>query len=194
MVDTVLDPGPGTRERILRAALRLFRKHGYSGVGIKQILDLAQAPKGSLYHHFPGGKGEIAVAVVEEITRGLIGLFTSSRAPDSAQMIVEVTDELARVMQKTSHEICGLFTGFVAQGHNAPALAHAVADSYRRVGQVIAERLVRDGWAPGESSDLALQIVATLEGAALLSQVNQEEDTFRALARRAALLCERRPR
>ena len=51
-----------TRERILRAATRLFQTRGYHGARLSEILDVAHAPKGSLYHHFPGGKEDLAIA------------------------------------------------------------------------------------------------------------------------------------
>ena len=47
-----------TKERLVRTACALFRQRGYSGVGVAEILTAAQAPKGSLYHHFPNGKSD----------------------------------------------------------------------------------------------------------------------------------------
>ena len=49
-----------SRERILDASEELFRRQGLTGTGIKQILAQAEAPFGSLYHHFPGGKDQLA--------------------------------------------------------------------------------------------------------------------------------------
>ena len=48
-----------SRETLVRAASRLFRQKGYSGVGLTEILKEAGLPKGSLYYHFPGGKAEL---------------------------------------------------------------------------------------------------------------------------------------
>jgi TetR/AcrR family transcriptional repressor of lmrAB and yxaGH operons len=57
--------GRTTRERLIRAAVFLFQSRGYHGVGLTAILTRARAPKGSLYHHFPGGKEQLAVAAVD---------------------------------------------------------------------------------------------------------------------------------
>ncbi|MGD9864998.1 MAG: TetR family transcriptional regulator, partial [Pseudodonghicola sp.] len=51
-----------SRDRLIRAASGLFRRRGYAGVGVSEILTVAELPKGSLYHHFPGGKRELAEA------------------------------------------------------------------------------------------------------------------------------------
>ena len=49
-----------TREAILTAAAELMRHRGYAAVGMKDVVAASGAPIGSLYHHFPGGKLQIA--------------------------------------------------------------------------------------------------------------------------------------
>src|ERR1700704_5524439 len=54
----------GTRDRIVQTSAELFRRQGYHATGVKQIVTAAQAPFGSLYHFFPGGKEELGAAAV----------------------------------------------------------------------------------------------------------------------------------
>ena len=54
-----------TRDRLVEAAAYLIHRRGYHGVGISEILALSGAPKGVLYHHFPGGKPALAVAAID---------------------------------------------------------------------------------------------------------------------------------
>ncbi len=56
-MDATLPP----RDRMIEAAIGLMRRSGYSGFGINEVLFESGAPKGSMYHYFPGGKREIAV-------------------------------------------------------------------------------------------------------------------------------------
>ena len=56
-----------TRDRILEAAMGLFHARSFDGVGTDEICRAAGVNKGSLYHHFPGGKQEMAQAVFERI-------------------------------------------------------------------------------------------------------------------------------
>jgi TetR/AcrR family transcriptional regulator, transcriptional repressor for nem operon len=42
-----------TREHLLDVGLRQLRITGYTATGVKEVLDLAQVPKGSFYHYFP---------------------------------------------------------------------------------------------------------------------------------------------
>jgi TetR/AcrR family transcriptional repressor of lmrAB and yxaGH operons len=72
---------PGSRERMLEAAIVLMRGSGLSGAGINEIVRASGAPKGSVYHFFPQGKLQIiaeALAVHSErvmafIDRALAG-------------------------------------------------------------------------------------------------------------------------
>lgn len=53
-----------TRERVLGTAAALFQRQGYSGTGLNQVLAESNAPKGSLYFHFPGGKEQLAAEAI----------------------------------------------------------------------------------------------------------------------------------
>src|ERR1700760_1491301 len=53
-----------TRERIVGASAELMRLQGYNATGIKQIVTEAQAPFGSIYHHFPGGKEQLGAEAI----------------------------------------------------------------------------------------------------------------------------------
>ncbi|MEM8636706.1 MAG: TetR/AcrR family transcriptional regulator [Pseudomonadota bacterium] len=48
------------RQRFIETAALLFQQRGYSAVGLNELIEKSQAPKGSFYHHFPGGKEELA--------------------------------------------------------------------------------------------------------------------------------------
>src|ERR1700690_3283654 len=53
-----------SRERIVDASAELFRRQGYAATGVKQIVTAAQAPFGSLYHFFPGGKEQLGAEAI----------------------------------------------------------------------------------------------------------------------------------
>jgi TetR/AcrR family transcriptional repressor of nem operon len=49
-----------TREHLLEVGLKQLRSTGYTATGVKEILDLAQVPKGSFYHYFPSKEAFVA--------------------------------------------------------------------------------------------------------------------------------------
>src|SRR5690349_23709876 len=53
-----------SRDRMIQSAALLFREHGYSGTGFRDVIEHSGAPRGSIYHHFPGGKEQLAAETV----------------------------------------------------------------------------------------------------------------------------------
>ena len=56
-----------TRDRIVDASAELFRLQGYNATGVKKIVTAAQAPFGSLYHFFPGGKEQLGADTLRRL-------------------------------------------------------------------------------------------------------------------------------
>jgi TetR/AcrR family transcriptional regulator, lmrAB and yxaGH operons repressor len=183
------DDAPDTRSRILHAAQRLFRKRGYHATGLNDILELAQAPKGSMYHHFPEGKEEIGVYVIQNMTAGLLGLFAQSRARSTQAMVQQVGEQLVIIAEKTQFEICALYAAFVAERKTSPLLGEAVATAYGQMLDALQIRLIQDGMTPRIAREKAQLTVVLLEGGSLLAQARQDASVFRAAVKQAALMC-----
>ena len=180
---------PDTRERILTAAQRLFRKRGYHATGLSDILEAANAPKGSLYHHFPAGKEAIGVCVVEKISTGLLNLLAQSRARSTEAVLRQAGAQMLIGMEKTNFELCTLFAAFAAERKTSPLLGVAVARAYTLLAAAIETLLLRDGLTARAAKDRALMMTALLEGGSLLSQAHSDSSAFKLAVKQAALLC-----
>src|SRR4051794_22611266 len=53
------------RQRMIESAAVLFRERGVLGTSFTDVVEHSGAPRGSIYHHFRGGKMQLA----EEATR-----------------------------------------------------------------------------------------------------------------------------
>ena len=94
-----------TRQRLVTAAAELFRRRGYAATGIKAVLTAAEAPYGSLYHFFPGGKAELGRAVIDESGRVYLELVEAF-FPDDADPVEAVGaffDGAAEVLASTGY-------------------------------------------------------------------------------------------
>jgi TetR/AcrR family transcriptional repressor of nem operon len=60
---------PSTREHLLEVGLKSIHSTGYTATGVKEVLDLANVPKGSFYHYF-ASKEAFAGEVFERYADG----------------------------------------------------------------------------------------------------------------------------
>ena len=178
-----------TRERLLTAAQRLFRKRGYHATGLSDILDAALAPKGSLYHHFPGGKEAIGVCVVEKVSSSLLALLAQSRASSTKAVLLKTGAQMLSSMEKTNYELCTLFAAFSAERKTSPQLGRAVTRAYGDLTAALQALLVRDGLTARAAKDRALLVAALIEGGLLLSQAQSDSTAFKLALKEAARIC-----
>src|SRR5262245_55204338 len=52
-----------SRQDLLPPLAEVFRRHGYEGATLSELARVTGLGKASLYHHFPGGKSEMAEAL-----------------------------------------------------------------------------------------------------------------------------------
>src|SRR5882757_9641947 len=92
-----------TKERILDATAALFLRYGYTGTGLKAIVAAANAPFGSLYHHFPGGKQELGVEVIQRsgAMYGELVMSVFDAAPDILTGVRDCFVGAAEVLRAT---------------------------------------------------------------------------------------------
>ena len=178
-----------TRDRLLSAAQRLFRKRGYHATGLSDILEAALAPKGSLYHHFPGGKEAIGVCVVEKISSSLLTLLAQSRARSTEAILLKTGAQMLVSMEKTNYELCTLFAAFSAERKTSPQLGQAVTRAYAELTAALEVLLMRDGLTARAAKDKALLVTALMEGGLLLSQAQLDSSAFKLALKQAAVIC-----
>src|SRR6187549_1952821 len=83
-------PAPGTRDRILDSATRLFQEHGVRAVGTQQIVDECGCGKKLLYGEF-ATKDELVVAYLERCQQewsAVMDEATRTYAEDPARQLV----------------------------------------------------------------------------------------------------------
>jgi len=162
-----------TRQRMLDSAARLFREHGYSGTGFREVVAHSHAPRGSIYHHFPGGKAQLgaeAIAASGEFMNGLI-----SRGVDSDDF-VEGFERFWRwwikfIEADEYRAGCPVVAIAVESHPEAPELAQAAAATFSRWEHTIALSL-RNGGVEDEQEALAIAglILAAVEGATVMAR------------------------
>ncbi|MGW0392978.1 TetR/AcrR family transcriptional regulator [Streptomyces sp. NPDC003042] len=182
---------PGTRDRLVRTASRLMQHGGYENTPVKQLVREAEATLGSLYHFFPGGKQELAVAAIhfgdEEFAQMLRAGLDAH--PDPAEAVEAVTVLLARALEASDwRDGCPVTATALETVGRLPELQAACAQAFANWQHLVAAKLLASGYPEPVARDLAVTIVATLEGAEMTSQVSQSSTPLLLAGRHLARL------
>lgn len=170
---------PTTRERLVAAMTDALRRRGLHGIGLNELLQQAGAPKGVLYHHFPGGKTALAIAAIDDVVDRMIGALDKVLAttPDPMTAIRRWLAGATTRLQASGFEAgCPLATVGLESTPDDVALRAALARAFARVRERIAAALTDAGVAPARSQGLAALIVATYEGGLLQARVAQSPE------------------
>jgi TetR/AcrR family transcriptional repressor of lmrAB and yxaGH operons len=194
MTDT---PAPGTRERLIAAMTDALRRRGLHGIGLTELLAQAGAPKGVLYHHFPGGKTELAVAAIDDVVDRMLGwldgLLAKERDPIEAarQWMQGATQSLSST---GFHAGCPLASVALESTPDDHALREALARAFATLRERIAQALEGAGEPRESAQGVAALIVAAYEGGLLQARVaHSTEPIQQATQTLLGLLAARRP-
>lgn len=188
---TAPESSVGTRERIVAATNELFRRQGYNGTSLAQIVKAAGATTGSVYHFFPGGKDELTAEVLRTSGRSY-GDLVEAIVRAAGSPAVGVSDAFvgaAAVMVESDYiDPCpiGTVAREVASSHDElRAVAAEVMDSWiERLARVFLDC----GVAGARATELAALMVAAIEGGFVLARTTRSVDAFVAIGESIAAL------
>jgi TetR/AcrR family transcriptional repressor of lmrAB and yxaGH operons len=172
------------KSRFTDTAALLFRRKGYNGVGLAEIIEAADSPKGSFYHHFPGGKEELA----EQALRRSAGRFAKA-----IDQVFGEAPSFAAGVEKLFDMVAGWFEG--SDWRDGCPMTSIILDTVPASSRIHeATREALDGWigsivghatrfgVEGDGRALALRILVGLEGAWILARVVRSPEPFREAA------------
>lgn len=177
-------PAPvAARADIVPALAEVFREHGFEGASLTLIGERTGLGKGSLYHFFPGGKEEMAAAVLAEIGAWFAArVFAPLRGEGDPRRAVETMLDAVADYFRSGRRVC--LVGAFALGDARDRFAAPVRAYFADWTDALAAALARGGRDAGEAAALAEEAVAAIQGALVLSRALDDPAAFtRALGR-----------
>ena len=177
---------PTTRDRLVTAATRLFRQRGYDGTGLAEILAEAGVPKGSLYHHFPEGKADLACAAADWTASEIIRVIDDSfrTAADWRQGVTTFCYKMAKLFDiLNSADACPIF-GLLFEGPDQDRFRAQAEQSFDRIIAAAARYGEGFGLAPETAHDAAETFIIGFQGSWTLARTRRKSDVLRGLPAR----------
>lgn len=164
-----------SRERMIEAAISLLRATGLTGAGINQVIAASGAPKGSMYHHFPGGKLELASVALqrwgEQVAQKLqMQLAGPAPLPDKIRGIFEGT---ARSLAQTEYlRSCSIGAVSLDLDEASASLAPICAQVFASWEALLAAAM--HGIAAPRREALARFVISSIQGAQLQARAARD--------------------
>jgi TetR/AcrR family transcriptional repressor of lmrAB and yxaGH operons len=166
-----------TRAKMVTSAALLLREDGVAGTGFRDVVAHSGTPRGSIGHHFPGGKRQL----VAEAVRYAGGLATGAmrkKASTPAEIVRLIFGLYRRALSDTSFA-AGCPVGAVAQeAYGDPELRAEVQGVFDDWRDVLRTSLRAAGHSRARSIDLADMAIASMQGAIMLSRVDGTADAL----------------
>ncbi|HNP18274.1 MAG TPA: TetR/AcrR family transcriptional regulator [Fulvivirga sp.] len=179
-----------TRERIIESSAALFNTYGYHACSLSHIMEATGLKKGGIYNHFKN-KDEIAVEAFNHNYQRVLRRFreTLDKVSTPTEKILAVVDVFVSFIDDPMVQGggCPIFNTAIDSTNTHPALKEKARESIIILRNYIEIKL-KEGISAGEvKSDvnikqMATVIIATLEGAIVLSRVDGNKDSVEVTA------------
>lgn len=165
------------RTDVVPMLTEIFRELGYEGTSIGKITARTGLGKGSLYHFFPGGKEEMAAAVLEHVESWFVtNVYQPLETGDPATAIAGMWQASADYFQ-AGGRVC--LVGAFALDDTRDKFAVAIRRYFVRWVEALAGALVRGGRDIEDARHRAIKAVAGIQGALVLARATNDPTTFK---------------
>jgi AcrR family transcriptional regulator len=158
-------------------AATLLAQRGLQATSFSEVLDFTGSPRGSVYHHFPGGKDQLVKAALDFVTAQMGSYFS----PKEGASPEEVTDLFLRLWRGILLRFdfkAGCAVVAVTVAADSPELLDHATSIFRGWRGRLAGLLVAGGAAMDDAVRFAATLVAASEGAVVLSRGERSLEPF----------------
>jgi AcrR family transcriptional regulator len=158
-----------SRERMVRSAASLIRSRGLSATSFSEVLAHSGAPRGSIYHHFPQGKQQLAQEAIRWTSERALAYLRAGAAVTASDVLERFID-MWRQIVLTSGGAAGCVVAGVAIDSDAREAGEIelVRETFQSWIVMLAEQLESAGVPSERATPVAVATMAGMEGALIL--------------------------
>lgn len=171
----------GVRQQMAKSAAVLLARHGLQATSFTQVLKASGAPRGSLYHHFPGGKDDLVLAALDAAD-GRAASVLDGLDGQPADVVAERFISLWRAVLTRSELAAGCSLLAVTVATDSEPLLDKTGAIFAAWTVRIAGLLAEGGVPEAQSTALATTLIAACEGGVVLARAARSMDPYEAVA------------
>ena len=168
---------------MLVSAAALMRERGAAGVTIDAVLSRSGAPRGSVYHHFPGGRNQLLTEALRFAGDAIAGRVEHANGAGSQELVGEFVDFWEQVLTASDFAAgCPVVAAAIGSADDEPPQAELAGEIFRRWRDSLSRGFTADGFAPSEAESLANTCISAFEGAVVLCRATRSLTPLRDVA------------
>lgn len=172
-----------SRAGMVRSAASLIRTRGVTATSFSEVLADSGAPRGSIYHHFPKGKEQLAGDAIRWTSERVLAHQRACTAT-TASGVLDCFIDMWRQTVLASRGAAGCVVAGVAIDTVAGerGLIGVVRATFRSWVVLLASQLEAAGVPADRASSIALATVAGMEGALILCRAEGDSGPLESVA------------
>jgi AcrR family transcriptional regulator len=177
-------PRGDSKSRMVASAVTLLREGGAAAVTIDAVLAHSGAPRGSVYHHFPGGRDQLLLTAGHSAATYITNLITEAAASnDPIALIDRFVDFWKRALISSEYSAgCPVVSLAVNARDDLPEAAELVHDTFAAWQQHLTAVLAHVGRPHDDAAALATLMICAIEGAILLCRAQRSLEPLNQVA------------
>ena len=166
-----------SKEEIVDRLFTVFRDRGFDGASLADLSHATGLGRSSLYHYFPGGKEQMAAAVLARAETAVeTQILAAAQSPESLRMRIRKIITALERMYSGGHNACVL--GQLATADIGPSTRESLKRSFMQWSTAVAILARDSGMTEARARDFAEDWVAWLQGALILRAANGSTSPF----------------
>jgi AcrR family transcriptional regulator len=180
------------RQRMVHSAAELLGERGFAGAGLRDVVARSDAPRGSIYHYFPGGKAQLAQEAVQHAADA--AAEPAERTSDPVAALHAYLERWRTELQANDFRVGSALAAVAVAPDDATGTREAAAAGYARWSEAFTAALREAGVRRKKAARLATLAVAAIEGAVVLCRARRDTAPLDDIGRELELAIESAPR
>ncbi|MDZ4265620.1 MAG: TetR/AcrR family transcriptional regulator [Mycobacterium sp.] len=162
-----------TRRAMIITAVQVLRERGADGLTVEEVLLRSGAPKGSVYHHFPGGRTELLDEALTYAGNTVSALLNRAATDGPESVLQEFIDIWRHVLTDSGYTAGCPVVAVAVSRTESEELADKARRFFGEWAGALTNAFLAEGMSESTARQLATLSIATIEGAVVLCRAHR---------------------